>query len=1484
MADIYLYKNRMWKVEYDFRYTGEAQPFNINPGEYLFICKGAKGGTNNTTSLQNRGGTSYGIINLQSSLAGFAMVGGDGGNGTTDADGYGEGGFNGGGRGGIRADGTSYTNGAGGGGASDIRLENRLEPVVTITTIPEELDEVEYIQTDRTQYINTNVIHTANTKIEYVGEVIENNEQTWETLFGARDGTVYNAMVFFTRFNDQNVPVYSTNNIETGGTGFLYDQKVKIIADKNVASWYDVNDTLIGSITSATQIDGHQPMFLFDLNNSGSADGTNSRAKLSSFKMWNNDVLQRYMVPFKNKGVEIDLSSVNIEQGNVYSDGSLPLQLDRLRTDDFIAVPTGTRYLSAIATGNYTFMINFMCYDSSYNCVHDSSWDPCGAIVDVNNTNGQVSFIKIVLKTDNGANIVPSDVQTLTAKRYITNAASGLYDLVNKKIYPKNSGNDFVCGNVVDHKTEYRVTTYTDKGLYSRIIVAGGGGGQNYINASGYQQFSGYGGGVNGGCIFAKSDLPNARAYATQTNGYSFGVGQDAPKKTSNQSWGAEGAGGGGGGWYGGYALQSTSAEYSSACGGGGSGYVLTETSYKPEGYLDGITRDDLEFTDVLMTAGSAEEACILICKSVEVYENDDRIICECIGEGTSFPLYRGRYTVKCYGGDGATRWFKSQMSRGGFAQGTFENNAEALSYAYVGGSGIFGASDRGPAYVSATHPTLSFNGGATNNEGSLSSIERGAMCSGGGTDLRIGSDSLYARIIVAGGGAGSGCHDRYGGDGGGASGGARRNARYGDNYGPGTQTGSPTGSISSICGGFGYGGVGRIKDSGYGGSGGGGWYGGCGTSPDGSSDDDDGGSGGSGYVLTASSSKPTGYLLGEAYYMTDTQLSTGGNNLPQGITKLTIDVESVSIIKILCRDAEGYKYYDNENHIWTYLQDNDPTPEEYLRYGSFEFTTDEGLLDEFSIYMYDRLNKLNTCMYNVIPVKQTIKTRYYTEWTMTRSSVDADVDPTCVQFSVFAKRKGVGAEAYIEFTIECNITDIPSKETRMYCLQGYTQGSTVEYHEPQEKVYLEHIDLLPVGTGNRIPWRFKNYIGTHISDTAISTINSAVCCEHNRCIYSATLCNNTTVRFAKLNLVTNESTIIKDIPKSQIGNTYYGDIKVDDNYIYLTSSNNDNARTIWVTPNSSDTTVQSYNPGNSNDYNFEAVGKMYWYNNHTLAILYRRGVFFFDTNRRVFTTYASNYQNGARRDFILGEKYAFSLYAGNSASAYVWEIANNTWTRWTEDYSQSWAGSYLNCGCYNDGVFYITQRNRLHFVDEETLTITRSIPTPYTTLDPKTIEYSNGYLYITIQNSTVIYIYDIANDRFSSTGIPFAMDNWSSDGWLRPCAFRGYFFIPQIKLYVTNYTSFAKYNMGYKYDQFIMITNRENELEQGYEYDPRFVTFTEDNMWIHAGDMIYEFTEIDTRNHIKYIDINKDDYNKFISATFSYVEDEDEGGDEIGD
>ena len=68
---------------------------------------------------------------------------------------------------------------------------------------------------------------------------------------------------------------------------------------------------------------------------------------------------------------------------------------------------------------------------------------------------------------------------------------------------------------------------------------------------------------------------------------------------------------------------------------------------------------------------------------------------------------------------------------------------------------------------------------------------------------------------------------------------------------------------------------------------------------------------------------------------------------------------------------------------------------------------------------------------------------------------------------------------------------------------------------------------------------------------------------------------------------------------------------------------------------------------------------------------------------------------------------------------------------------------------------------------------------------------------------------------------------------------------------------------------------NKENSEipDNQYEYDERYVTFTEDNMWIHDGEILFGMEDVDPTNHIKMAPISKSEYNKILSSSFTHVE-----------
>lgn len=248
-------------------------------------------------------------------------------------------------------------------------------------------------------------------------------------------------------------------------------------------------------------------------------------------------------------------------------------------------------------------------------------------------------------------------------------------------------------------------------------------------------------------------------------------------------------------------------------------------------------------------------------------------------GEPILVTLNAGRYKLEVWGAQGGYRSSASYAGKGGYSVGTLTLTERTNLFVRVGGSGN----------------TSGFNGGGKRN-----SYPGG----GGASDIRIGSDDVNHRVIVAGGGGSDGGTSKPGKYGGGLAGGDVGASSSANGYGTGgyggTQNGNSGGSnwiaqeqstsasdISDAYSGFGFGGNGVNKSGGFGGAGGGGWYGGTGRVPDGSGDDDGGGAGGSGFVWTGENA-PDGFGLTEAYYLKDAETIDGSKvfDAPDGTSE----------------------------------------------------------------------------------------------------------------------------------------------------------------------------------------------------------------------------------------------------------------------------------------------------------------------------------------------------------------------------------------------------------------------------------------------------------------------------------------------------------------------------------------------------------------------------------------------------------------------
>ena len=233
-------------------------------------------------------------------------------------------------------------------------------------------------------------------------------------------------------------------------------------------------------------------------------------------------------------------------------------------------------------------------------------------------------------------------------------------------------------------------------------------------------------------------------------------------------------------------------------------------------------------------------------------------------GQAQSLTLASGKYKLEVWGAQG-----EGSGGRGGYSVGNMNLQEVTVVYSFVGG-------------------TNGFNGGGT-----------GGYSGGGGTDFRIINNTYNDRVIVAGGGGGaplypSGSYNIQGCHGGGTTGGSASGSNnttnlttgFGGTQSAGGGRGTTTGTSTwfGSAGGFGVGGKGGVNSgTGAGGSGGGGWFGGGGGMYEGQgSNYASGGGGGSGYVLTASSYKPTGYALGADYFLSSAQTIAGNQSFPK--------------------------------------------------------------------------------------------------------------------------------------------------------------------------------------------------------------------------------------------------------------------------------------------------------------------------------------------------------------------------------------------------------------------------------------------------------------------------------------------------------------------------------------------------------------------------------------------------------------------------
>ncbi len=301
------------------------------------------------------------------------------------------------------------------------------------------------------------------------------------------------------------------------------------------------------------------------------------------------------------------------------------------------------------------------------------------------------------------------------------------------------------------------------------------------------------------------------------------------------------------------------------------SGYTLTQTHK----VID--LTNNTSGTDVLTLVNN--ETGVIYTYSIEIrktdfykVEKDGKVYYDIPYTGTYQDFYipaTGTYTMSLWGAEGGYR-SNRVAGRGGLVEADVDFSKNQRLYLYVGGSG---------QTFDLYNTTKGWNGGGKaysyyNSNGDL--VTPVGVYGGGATDIRIGGNTLYHRLIVAGGGGGVGCPSCAGG-----GAGISAPATNGSGGTAGTLTAGGT-----YSGTFGQGGPQQVNDNvkDIAGPGGGGWYGGGGAmTNNGNSDNDRGGGGGSNFALQESNyaSMPAGYKVSDKFFTTNVHIYNGDQNLP---------------------------------------------------------------------------------------------------------------------------------------------------------------------------------------------------------------------------------------------------------------------------------------------------------------------------------------------------------------------------------------------------------------------------------------------------------------------------------------------------------------------------------------------------------------------------------------------------------------------------
>lgn len=718
----------------NFDYTGAVQSVTLPKGTYKLECWGAQGGNRSqdsasaTVTGSGLGGYSIGILTLTQLTTCYIYVGGQGGMSSSTGNVKVEGGFNGGG---FASHESTGEPGNGGGGATDVRIaQDSLYARIIVAGGGGGSGEDN--ETGGYGGGETGGAGSWNTSLTQASQT---SGGTNSFGFGL-GGNTYNGGAggggWYGGASRYSVSSYSTGSDSEGGgggSGYVYTSSTA----KNYPSGCLLNSSYY--LTDAQTIAGNTS-FTSPTGSSETGHSGNGYCRITVIECKNTALYTR----INNSMKKATAFYFKLNNNKMYGVGSANYNGSVMNFDYTGSVQTAT-----LTPGRY----KLECWgaqggnSNQSNGTYGNGGKGGYSTGILNVSTNTTIYITVGGQGQNGV------LNTRTAGGF--NGGGDGYGTNNFGVGGGGGGaSDISLMSPVFSHSSYFINNIRDtNSLLSRIIVAGGGGSAGY-DVSNNAANGGAGGGTTG-----QDGLSNRVYHGTGGKQTTFGTGGSSEESNrysvqakfgcgASASNSTDVAPGGGGGWYGG-GLHCDSA-------GGGSGYVYTPTT--ASNYPSGCLLNSAYYLSNAQTiagnqsfpsptggteTGHSGNGYVRITKLTDViyltHANNDIMDFNYTGSTQSKTLKPGTYTIECWGGQGGT-YSGCIGGYGGYSKGTITLTKTTTVYISVGGAG------------SSSSTAAGFNGGGTG----ISSGRGG----GGATDVRIGQNSLYSRVIVAGGGGGA--------------------------------------------------------------------------------------------------------------------------------------------------------------------------------------------------------------------------------------------------------------------------------------------------------------------------------------------------------------------------------------------------------------------------------------------------------------------------------------------------------------------------------------------------------------------------------------------------------------------------------------------------------------------------------------------------------------------------------------------------------